>query len=42
MPSLAEGPPGYRPHVVLRGPATLPLRTSAILDRATPWGAVSS
>lgn len=36
-PELAEGPPRYRPHVVLRGPASLPLHTRAILDRTTPW-----
>lgn len=36
-PRLAEGPPRYRPHVVLRAPAELPLRVGAVLDRATPW-----
>ncbi|MER5938192.1 cytochrome P450 [Streptomyces sp. NPDC001928] len=37
-PRLAEGAPRYRPHVVLRGPASLPLHADAILDRSTPWG----
>lgn len=36
-PRLTDGPPRYRPHVVLRGPASLPLRTGGILDRRTPW-----
>lgn len=40
-PRLADGPPRYRPHVVLRGPASLPLRTGAILGRTTPWGDTS-
>ncbi|MCZ4605921.1 cytochrome P450 [Streptomyces sp. Lzd4kr] len=41
-PKLVGGTPRYRPHVVLRGPVSLPLRTRAILDRTTPWGAVPS
>ncbi|MFF5014235.1 hypothetical protein [Streptomyces sp. NPDC001165] len=32
-------PPRHRPHVVLRGPVSLPLRTAGILDRTTPWDA---
>jgi cytochrome P450 len=38
-PRPAAGPPGYRPHVVLRGPNSLPLLTGGILDRRTPWDA---
>ncbi|MFJ5059996.1 cytochrome P450 [Streptomyces nigra] len=33
---LVDAPPRYRPHVVLRGPESLPMRTKAILGRATP------
>ncbi|MFI8297125.1 cytochrome P450 [Streptomyces nigra] len=36
-PRLVDAPPRYRPHVVLRGPESLPMRTEAILGRATPW-----
>ncbi|MFI8240958.1 cytochrome P450 [Streptomyces sp. NPDC085866] len=38
-PEPAGGPPRYRPHVVLRGPVSLPLRIAGILDRTTPWDA---
>ncbi|MCX5255525.1 cytochrome P450 [Streptomyces canus] len=38
-PRLTAGPPGYRPHVVLRGPASLPLSTQGIRDRRMPWEA---
>lgn len=40
-PRLAAGPPGYRPHVVLRGPASLPLSTEGIRDRRMPWEAAA-
>lgn len=41
-PRLAAEPPRYRPHVVLRGPASLPLDTDEILGRDTPWGPASA
>ncbi|MGW2170535.1 cytochrome P450 [Streptomyces sp. NPDC001705] len=36
-PRPVDGPTRYRPHVVLRGPASLPLRTGGVLGRDTPW-----
>ncbi|MFE2015720.1 cytochrome P450 [Streptomyces sp. NPDC059491] len=37
-PRLVDEELDFRPHVVLRGPETLPLRAASVLPRDLPWG----
>ncbi|WP_328718773.1 cytochrome P450 [Streptomyces sp. NBC_00247] len=37
-PRPADEKPSFRPHVVLRGPETVPLRAAGVLGRDLPWG----
>ncbi|MEU6393040.1 cytochrome P450 [Streptomyces sp. NPDC046939] len=37
-PQLVDREAAFRPHVVLRGPETVPMRSAGFLDRDLPWG----